>query len=899
VACLEEETILGFIEGRLDRDGLVRVETHARGCLSCDELIAAAMSRPAFADSTPGAIQPGTRIARYTVIDLVGVGGMSEVYLAHDPELDRQVAVKVMRRRWAPHAVRDARQENLLAKEAQATARLRHPNVISVHDMGTFGARVFIAMEYVEGQTLAAWLREKRRSWREILPVFVDAARGLRAAHAAGLVHRDFKPQNVMVGRDGLVRVMDFGVATRIDRGAAAAGPADADADAPGVRLDGERGGERSSLMGKVVGTPTYMAPEQRRGEAADARSDQFSYCVALYQALYGEHPFVDGGRAADLPAAATVNEALRLKGTAARGAVPAWLRRVVTRGLSARREQRWPSMDALLSAIARHQNGVRPRVIIGVGLALACVAVAIAVVATSSRRAVTLCLERSRRVADVWSTGADSVPGAQRRAGVLATLRASRLTGVAETADRVSSVLDRYADEWRGMYRDVCGAANTRHDQSSALLDLRVACLDDSYAALESLTGLLAAANANAVTSAVDAAYALPALDRCEAVSLRHAASAPKATPEVTAQGADIRRRAMEAREAYDTGDPDRALAHGESLLAEARQLGYPPLVAELLLMLGRFNDSSGLQPRQNERLHEAINLAVRAQRDDIAAEACVLLGGNAVLFNHMDEAQTWLGLGEAMADRVGAGQARLRAWIVNDRANIMATGGHYEEALRLHDQALAMKSKLFPPEHPDILRSMVSQAETLHRAGRNQEAVAISSRAVRYFKEVYGAHSPFAAHGLSNRGEYLLELGSNEQALASFQESLAIWEDGHSEGREFLPYPLTGRGRALIALGRPAEAMASLERAGAIRDATGASPPLKAETEFPLAQAQWATGQHTLALRTATAAERDFRDDPNHQKDADDVRTWLAGHAAPPPLHRVPPPAARRRGG
>src|SRR3954469_19947733 len=205
---------------------------------------------------------------------LLGRGGMGVVLSAYDPLLDRRVALKLLRPGAFP-GVSEQEGRARLQREAQAMARLAHPNVVAVHDVGTVGEQLFIAMEYVDGQTLTAWRSSAERDWRAIVLMYLGAGSGLQAAHAAGMVHRDFKPDNVLIGSDGRPRVGDFGLVsvTRASEGAATT----------------EAGTTRH---GAIMGTPGYMSPEQVRGEPSDAQSDQFSFCVALYEALYGQRPF-------------------------------------------------------------------------------------------------------------------------------------------------------------------------------------------------------------------------------------------------------------------------------------------------------------------------------------------------------------------------------------------------------------------------------------------------------------------------------------------------------------------------------------------------------------------------------------------------------------------------------
>ena len=228
----------------------------------------------------------GDTLGRYLIVDTLGRGGMGVVYAAYDPELDRKIAVKVL----AQGLPSDASGRRLVS-EAKAMAKLSHPNVVSVYDVAEADGAVFLAMELVEGRTLARWLEDAPRTLREILEVFVPAGRGLAAAHAAGLVHRDFKPHNVMVADDGRVVVLDFGIARRspgIEAGRETEEPPSDSVDA-----------SQPETMGPV-GTPAFMSPEQIERAVVDARTDQFSFCVSLYRAVYGEAPFA-GASVAEL----------------------------------------------------------------------------------------------------------------------------------------------------------------------------------------------------------------------------------------------------------------------------------------------------------------------------------------------------------------------------------------------------------------------------------------------------------------------------------------------------------------------------------------------------------------------------------------------------------------------
>jgi formylglycine-generating enzyme required for sulfatase activity len=311
---------------------------------------------------TAGDLDTGARIGRYVIIERVGTGAMGVVYGAYDPELDRKVALKLIK---PGQGVKDTARARLL-REAKAIARLQHPNVVAVHDVGVFEDQVFLAMEFVAGGTIKSWLAAQPRAWREILDVFIAAGRGLAAAHAAGLVHRDFKPDNVLLDKETRPRVVDFGIARQAGGGDDELAGETADLADDGTATLRDSGGKNAlatlTKTGTWVGTPAYMAPEQFLGERGDEKSDQFSFCVALYEALYGERPFA-GDDMLSISVNVTTEQIRPLPKD--RG-VPAWVRRVILRGLKVDPGERWDSMAALIRAL-EHDPAIslRRRVIV------------------------------------------------------------------------------------------------------------------------------------------------------------------------------------------------------------------------------------------------------------------------------------------------------------------------------------------------------------------------------------------------------------------------------------------------------------------------------------------------------------------------------------------------------
>lgn len=329
-ACPDENVLVRFARGESDDGEVALVEEHLDGCDGCRRAVAAAATDETLpASSGTRVLEAGTRLGRYEVEKLIGVGGMGVVYAGHDVTLARRVALKRL------HGDDPAAQHRLL-REAQSMARLSHPNVVNVFELGEATEGRFLAMELVDGVTLGEWLKRGQPA-SAVLDRFVEAGRGLAAAHAAGVVHRDFKPANVLVGADGRARVTDFGLSRPLE-GAPQSGAS-----------------ALVTQLGALVGTLAYMAPEQLRGEAADARSDQFSFCLALAEALGGSRPFDGATREARLAA---------LGRPPAFGAgVPRRIRPVLARGLALDPSSRFPDLGALLQRLARARSPRGPRV--------------------------------------------------------------------------------------------------------------------------------------------------------------------------------------------------------------------------------------------------------------------------------------------------------------------------------------------------------------------------------------------------------------------------------------------------------------------------------------------------------------------------------------------------------
>ena len=278
---------------------------------------------------------PSDSLGRYALLNKLGSGSMGVVYRAYDARLDRPVAVKILHPTGERTAQLLSAGDARLLREAQAIARLCHPNVIAIHDVGTVGDRIFMTMEYVEGQTLREYCDAAPRSWRDLLPLLIQAGRGVEAAHERGIVHRDIKPDNILVGADGRVRVLDFSVARPLSQ-------ATPDSLVHKLCLT-------DTETNVLVGTPAYMAPEQLRAQPADARSDLFAFCVTAYECLFGERPFSG-------PTLQTLIDSV-LAGPPTQPPpfsqpIPRALFQALLKGLSLRPDERWPSLTALVDAL-------------------------------------------------------------------------------------------------------------------------------------------------------------------------------------------------------------------------------------------------------------------------------------------------------------------------------------------------------------------------------------------------------------------------------------------------------------------------------------------------------------------------------------------------------------------
>ncbi len=745
-------------------------------------------------------------VGRFVLQAKLGSGGMGVVYAAYDPQLDRKVALKLLH-----EAARDVEAIARLEREARALARLRHPNVVAVHEVGHLDGQRFIAMDLVEGETLRTWMLTPR-SWREVVALLVEAGRGLAAAHDAGLVHRDFKPDNVLV-EGGHARVVDFGLARpqlAADRQTA---------------VDDQLTTDELTQTGAMLGTPAYMAPEAFVG-AADARSDQFGFCVVLYEALYGTRPFA-GDTVAALCAAVGGGELVK---PARNVRVPAQLRRALLRGLAVKPTARWPDMHALIAELERHGRRSTSRKLAAatiVGTVLGAGAVA-----ASRSQPDPSCMRPSVRLAEVWN--------AERRAAVGEAFAATGLSYAVDAWSRSEPVLDDYATSWARMRQAACASTHVDGDQSEGLLAARLQCLERGLDELEALVAELGTPDEAVVTRAVEASRRLRPLPECEDESLLIARLTLADAMGGTAAPPELYARLARAEATQRTGKYAAASSEAHAVADAAEAGGYLELAAESQLLLARLELRAG----HGESAIAAAKLATwRAEQLGdgwLRAQAQTQLVAVLAEARELDRANDWAQLTAATVKRLGD-PLGLRAGLAIAQGNVLEAEGRHAEAATRRREALALQTELLPPNdptlahthynlgrslvetgqaeegrveleaalalriealgpnHPDVARSYLAISESMQAVGRIDDAVKMAERAVSIAERALGPEHVFVGRAHGTLAIALAQSGTPSLSVAPFRRSVAILEAVKGKDDLEVGYALGNLGRAL----------------------------------------------------------------------------------------------------
>ncbi len=888
--------------------------------------------------------QPHSKFGRYVVHEKLGEGGMGVVYRAFDPRLDRDIALKLLHPggRGSGSGGTDGR----LLREAQAMARLSHPNVITVHDVGTMQDSVFVAMELAEGGTLRAWQRAPERDWSAVLATYLGAGEGLHAAHVAGLIHRDFKPDNVLVGLDGRPRVVDFGLARFVDKREV---ELKTDEELRSIDL-------HVSRTGASAGTPAYMAPEQHLGEDPTPAADQFAFCVALYEGLYGRRPF----QADSLPTLMMSVLEDDPQPPPSDSAVPAWIWRRLRRGLHRDPMQRYPTMRALLDALSRDPR-VRRRRVMAIGAAMTAVGAGAWVTARATQpEAEPVCAAAEEQIAAVWS---EEHGDALREA-----FAASDVVFAVAAADAAAEALDRYTRDWAAMHGEACRATRVRGEQSEAMLDLRMECLGRRLDEFGALSELLADADAELTRTGVAATAKLVPVSVCADTDLLKAPVPVPDDPDVRERIRDLRASLARVKVHEDAGRYARGLALAKVAVQRARVVGHAPVLAEALLREGRLALATGDAARAEPLLREAVQTASAGRDDLTAAKAWIALVG---VVGHgqakAEPAEELIVAASAAVARAGA-PAELQAELAIVTGATFLQQGRLEEAQDQFQLALERQRSASGPEHPTMGRIYNNLAavnllrQDAHAAKRNLE------RAIELQERTHGPQHPSVAPMKANFGALLLGQGRTSEAKEMLVESLQVWEasgarnqvyigganltlsqaelyDGrfeqaesharralsnyesasthhpdvaraltmvgasvHAQGRDAEALPLLERalelgedtlgedhddfaslltdlGAVQLELGHGDKALESLERALAIRTTRPGLPTELPRLRFALARACASTDAER-ALRLARNAKAGFEALPREhpmRRHLNDVDAWIAQHDAP----------------
>jgi tetratricopeptide (TPR) repeat protein len=818
---------------------------------------------------------------------------MGVVYAAYDPELDRKVAIKLV-----PRGSSDVDgSATRLLREAQSMARLSHPNVVAVYDVGSIDAGVYIAMEHIDGATLTRWLAERERTLREILRVFEDAGRGIQAAHAAGLVHRDFKPDNVMIGLDGRVRVLDFGLARP--------SPRSLDGDA-NPRIESSGGWSAASHLeldltvpGTVMGTPRYMAPEQHLGKGADERSDIYAYCIALWEAVYRARSFTAGS----LSELARKIIAGEVDTPSSHRGVPRWLRAVLRRGMAPSPSLRFASMAELLVALARGREA-RTR-----NLAIAAGVVGLAAFAGFGAQygARPLPCEGAKAVLEgVWDPS--------RKAEAEASFEREGKTYTAASWRAVERELDAYAAGLVAMRREACEATRVSGTQSDEVLGRRMACLDRRVQRLSTLTGALAEGGTATILRAVEAAHGLPDLAPCADVERLLGGVALAEDPAVRAAVEEVRIELDRIEGLGVAGAIDGMEASVSAALERARTTGYRPIIAEALLLRGRLLANLSRPEEARVALLEGLDHAEATGHDPIIVELVAVLirveGGTLANFDagelyvrrghavlerlggdkqlefrlvdeeggmrnsqgRDDEAVTLMRRADALAVELGSDGPR-RLQVLNGLASALMGAGRYDEASEVILESQTIVEGELGPEHPNAGALYAMLGRLRHEQLRDAEALELLARARRIFVAALGANHNNVAAVVNGIGLVLSSQGKQDEAHAAYTEALAILD----RGPQHLGVATTLQNLAHLEIAR-GEGAVALERMQRVIDIR--APRLGAGHES-VGLAKDLLGDAYALVGDADAARRTYRESIAVFEALDDRPHQAYGHA------------------
>jgi serine/threonine-protein kinase len=617
---------------------------------------------------------------------------------------------------------------------------------------------------------------------------------------------------------------------------------------------------------GATLGTPAYMAPEQFAGTGGDARSDQFSFCVALYEGVYGRRPF-----AGDNPLALMSNV---VAGTVTEpppeARVPSWIRRILLRGLSTDPKQRHGSMTELLTALGQ-DPAVRRRRWLAAATAALFVAGAAAGAHRFSAGQHAICAGGPGRAATAWSP--------ERRGAIERAFAATGNRNAARAFANAAALIDGYVARWTGMYTETCQATHVRGEQSADVLDLRMGCLGERLTSVRALGDVFSSADSGVVDNAVAAASALPALDRCADVAMLRAVIRPPDDPTVRAKVAAVSEEVAKVKALGDSGQCDKAVTEGGTVVAAADATGYPPLEAEAHLAVGRLGETCTDVEKAISELEAATFAAESSRHDQVFVEATLNLAGlYSDRLHDTRRARDTLGHSRAVLSRF-PGHPVLEAWLADVSATIFMDEGRFEEALREEQKSLTLREAAFGPSHFEVANSAANIALDLHELRRDSEAEPLMARAVGLLDKLFGGDSTRLALLLMDHAEILTSLGQFHPADAAINRALTTFRK-QSASQFMIGYGLLDLGRLQVAEGDARTAAATLEKSLALL--ADQDPRTTAEAEFALARALWSDSapSRRRADGLATRAHASAVKEPGSKRLIADIEDWRREH-------------------
>lgn len=755
------------------------------------------------------------RVGRFVVLQTLGSGGMGVVYSAYDEELDRKVAIKILQSHLGVGTQGRAR----LVREAQALARLSHPNVVQVYEVGEFEDQVYIVMEYIDGEDGRTWGAE-RHPWQEVVAVYAAAGRGLAAAHRKGLIHRDFKPANFIVSPDGRTRVLDFGLA----REAEAPGDVPPQSAPPELESLGNRlssGSDKLTKTGAVMGTPAYMPPEVMHGKSADERSDQFSFCVALYEAVYGSRPF-DEGTVVETMMRTMSGEILPAPPNTP---VPPWLRRILARGLRNEPSERFESMDALLEEIASKTGGGRRSLTLLVGGTVAAVAIG---GWWGTRQEDATCSGSEAKITGVWNQDVE-----RELSSAFGELDAPFASAAWSTA---AVEIDDYAQSWARAHRDNCEATRIRREQSERILDVRAACLAEGRRALAAKLESFREPTSKVAERLLRSVGELPSVANCSDIE-RLTDSTPAPPAHEVEQVEALRQQVALADALASAARHERADAEFERASELQSALDYQGLVPTYALARGSLLLEMGRGAEGVEVFRKGFFAAVAQDNLHAAAKLATKLVDASTRMSRTDASLEWAEHAESLI--VASGDEDLRRLLLGYLARAHDSRGEWDEAEKYgraslelarepldHVLPLAALAQVYRQrgkwtqandalsqtyeiyleewgaEHPDTVTSLANYGFAQLKQGKLTDARETLERAAEQTISVYGPRSERAATVLNNIAGVLEREGRFEQAIGYFQQVYEIRLEVLGEKHPLTAHPVNNLGNAYIGL-------------------------------------------------------------------------------------------------